>query len=65
MATPYDQPTSTPTQKVAAAGIGGAITIVLVWLTKQIFNIDIPAEVASAVTAIVSFLSGYFVRETK
>lgn len=65
MAEPYNQPTSSPTQKVAAAGIGGAITILVVYLVKLFFNVDVPAEVASAFTAIVSFLSGYFVRETK
>lgn len=65
MATPYDQPTSAPTQKVAAAGIGGSITILLVYLIQAIFNVDIPPEVASALTAVIAFLSGYFVRETK
>ncbi|MFF6951837.1 hypothetical protein ACFZAD_24660 [Streptomyces iakyrus] len=57
-----NQPTAQPTAKVAAAGIGGSISIVLVWVLSQV-GIDMPAEVASAVTAIVSFLSGYFVRE--
>lgn len=61
----YNQPTSSPTQKVAAAGIGGAITVVLVYAINMLFNIEVPAEVAAALTAIVSFLSGYFVREKR
>lgn len=58
-----DQPTSAPTAKVAAAGIGGSISIVVVYLIQELFGVVIPAEVASALTAIISFVSGYFVRE--
>ncbi len=65
MATSYNQPTSTPTQKVAAAGIAGAVTVVLVYLVQAIFNIEIPAEVSSAITAIVAFASGYLIKETR
>lgn len=65
MATSYNQPTSAPTQKVAAAGIGGSITILLVYLIQAVFNVEIPSEVAAAMTAVIAFLSGYFVRETQ
>ncbi len=58
-----NQPTARPTQKVAAAGIGGSISVVLIYLIQQLFNITVPAEVASAITAIISFGAGYFVRE--
>lgn len=61
----YNQPTSSPTQKVAAAGIGGSISVVLVYVVQQIFNIEIPAEVASALTAIISFAAGYLVKEQR
>ena len=58
----YNQPTSTPTQKVAAGGIGGALSIVLIYVVG-LLGLDMPPEVASAVTAIVSFLAGYIVKE--
>ncbi|WP_439946520.1 hypothetical protein [Streptomyces sp. BBFR109] len=60
--TPINQPTATPTAKVAAAGIGGSVSIVLIWMLNQL-GIDMPVEVASAITAIVSFLAGYLVKE--
>lgn len=60
----YDQPTSQPTQKVAAAGIGGSLSVVVVYVVG-LFGLDLPPEVASAITALVSFAAGYLVRETK
>lgn len=57
-----DQPTGTPTNKVAAAGIGGAIAVVLVWVTG-LFGVDMPGEVAAAFTVILAFAAGYFTRE--
>lgn len=57
-----NQPTAAPTAKVAAAGIGGSISIVLIWVLNQV-GIDMPVEVASAITAIVSFAAGYLVKE--
>jgi hypothetical protein len=53
--TPND---ATPTPKVAAAGVAGSFTIVLVYVAGLI-GLDIPPEVASAVTAIVAFGAGY------
>jgi len=58
----YNQPTSTPTQKVSAAGIGGALSIVIVYVFG-LLGLDMPPEVASALTAIVSFAAGYLVKE--
>lgn len=61
----YDQVSTAPTNKVSAAGIGGAVSVVLMWLFKQLFNIDIPAEVAASIATVVSFASGYLVREKR
>lgn len=58
-----NQPTAAPTRKVAATGIAGAITIVLVYLVQALFNVEIPAEVSSAITLLISFVSGYMVKE--
>lgn len=46
------------TPKVAASGITGAITIILVWIAK-ISGLEIPPEVASAFTTVLSFVAAY------
>ncbi len=58
-----DQPTAAPTRKVAAGGIGGALSIVLIYLVELVFDLSLPSEVVASITAIISFLSSYFVRE--
>lgn len=65
MAQSYDQPTSNPTTKVASGALAGALTIVLVYIIQSVFNVDIPAEVSSAGTVIVTFITSYIVKETK
>lgn len=52
----------TPKPKVVAGGAAGAFTIVLVWIAGY-FGIDVPPEVASAVTVLVSFAAGYLKSE--
>lgn len=47
-----------PTPKVAAAGIAGSITLVGVWVAG-LFGLDVPPEVAAAVTAIIATAAGY------
>jgi hypothetical protein len=44
--------------KVQAAGVAGAVTIILVWLV-ELAGADVPPEVASAVTALLAFAAGY------
>lgn len=61
----YDQISSAPTNKVSAAGIGGSISVVLIYLVKTIFDVEIPSEVAASIATVISFLSGYFVREKR
>lgn len=56
--THVNQPTLAPTTKVTAGAIAGAITVVLVWLVGMA-GLEVPAEVASAVTVIISFLTSY------
>lgn len=46
--------------KVAASGLAGAITIVLVWILHGLLSVAIPPEVASAFTVIVSAITGWF-----
>lgn len=44
--------------KIASAGIAGAITVVLLWILSMI-GVEVPVEVASAVTVIIAFAAGY------
>lgn len=44
--------------KTAAAGLAGAITLVCVFVLGQ-FGIEIPADVASAITVIIAFVAAY------
>jgi hypothetical protein len=58
----YNQPTAEPTNKILAAGIGGAVSVVLAWLLG-VFGVDVPAEVAAAMTTIIAFAFGYMTKE--
>ena len=44
--------------KISAAAAAGAVTIVLVW-AFGLLGIDVPTDVASAVTLIVAIAAGY------
>jgi hypothetical protein len=47
-----------PQAKVAAAGIAGAVTVLVVWIAS-IFGLEVPPEAASAFTTIIAFGAGY------
>ena len=51
-----------PNRKVGAGLLAGAFTIILVWAVGMA-GVKVPAEVASAFTTILSFLTSYFVVE--
>ena len=51
-------PSRAPQPKVVAGGIAGAFTIVLVF-AAGIAGVDVPPEVASAITVLASFATGY------
>lgn len=53
-----------PTSKVTAAGAGGALAIVLVW-AAGLAGLDMPAEVAAAITVLVATAAGYLKTERK
>lgn len=52
-----------PNPKVAATAIAGAVTVILVWIAG-LFGLDVPPEVASAVTALIAFAAGYIKTDT-
>ena len=58
-----NQPTAAPTNKVASAGLGGALSVLVIFVIQSIWNVEIPAEVAAAIAAIVSFVAGYMTKE--
>ena len=47
-----------PDRKVAAAGVAGSVTTVVVWAAGQA-GVVIPPEVAAAVATIIAFAAGY------
>jgi len=49
-------------RKVIQGSMAGAITIVLVWLLHQMFNIDIPTSVAQSLTVIFSGLTAFYTK---
>lgn len=49
-----------PVRKVSAAGIAGALSILIVYVLG-ITGVDVTEEVASAITAILAFAAGYIV----
>jgi hypothetical protein len=61
-------PNLAPSKKVAAGGVAGALTVVLVWVINTFMLTNqaqqIPGEVASAITTIFSFAVAYFVPES-
>lgn len=59
----YSQATSAPTTKVTAAVIAGAVTGVITWVLKQYFGVELPIEVAQALTVLIGFVAAYFTKE--
>lgn len=61
----YDQPTSEPTPKVQAAGLGGAVTSVVLWVIGAFTTVEVPAEVGAALATVFAFVFAYFTRDRK
>jgi putative flippase GtrA len=59
---PINQPSMAPTTKVAAGGVTGALTVLVVWILG-LLHVPVPPEVASALTVIISFVTSYLVRQ--
>lgn len=55
-------PSPAPVPKVVAAGVGGAITFLIVVIAKQVGADWINEAVAAAAVLVVSSLAGYFKR---
>lgn len=51
-----------PRQKVAAAGVSGAIATLVIY-GFSLAGVEITPEVAAAIATLVSFVGGYFIPE--
>ncbi len=52
-----------PSKKVGSSALAGGLSIILVWAIKQFGHVEIPPEVASGLTTVISFVTGYLVTE--
>lgn len=48
-----------PTRKVAAGALAGAVITVMVWLLKVIWNVQVPADVTTALSTVLTFAMSY------
>lgn len=48
--------------KIQAAGAGGAIATIAVWVAAQ-FGVDMPPEVGAAIAAVLSVAAGWLKRD--
>lgn len=54
----------TPTAKAGSAGIAGALSVIVIWVLSSICKIEIPPEIASAITTVVAFAAAYIAPRT-
>jgi|694.fasta_scaffold136609_5 hypothetical protein len=47
-----------PVPKVAAAGIGGAVATLIVYLAS-VAGVEVPGDVGAAIATVVAFAAGY------
>jgi len=52
-----------PDRKVSAGALAGALSVIIVWLISYFANVEIPPEVASAFTVVLTFGTAYVVTE--
>ena len=55
--------TLTPHRKISVGALAGGLSIILVWLIKAYGHQDMPAEVASGLTTVLTFVTSYIVPE--
>lgn len=52
-----------PKAKVVAGALGGAVSVILVWILKAYANVELPPDVAAAFTLVVSTIVAYLIPE--
>lgn len=53
----------TPTPKVTAAMVAGAIVTVLAFLVNLVFHVDMPVEVGTLINLVIMSAAAYFKRD--
>lgn len=59
------EPTNAPTRKVAIGGMAGALATIIVWASSAFGGVEVPAEIAVALTAIFTFIIQYLVPDAR
>lgn len=57
MTTPNPNPAPDP--KVVAAGVGGAVTTIIIWLLVRFAGVETPPDVAAAIATLIAIAAGY------
>lgn len=58
------KPTKKPSTKVVSGAAAGAVVVVVVWVCS-LFGLEVPGDVASALTVLVGFGAGYVVPDPR
>jgi hypothetical protein len=59
--TPAAPSSNAPHPKVVVGGLAGAVTAIVIWVAQSYGKTQIPPEVASAATAIISTVLAYII----
>lgn len=49
-----------PQHKIATSGLSGAIACIVFYVLERYAGIHLPADVAAAITTVITFLVGYW-----
>ena len=49
----------TDTSVVVGGGLGGALSVLISYFSKQLFGVDLPPEVASALAVVLIAIGGW------
>jgi uncharacterized membrane protein len=53
-----------PEKKVTAATLAAAIVTIVIWILRTFADVDVPAEVAVAISTVVVAIAAYFAPHT-
>ena len=56
------QASKVPTRKMTAVGIYGALTTVIIAVSRDFFGYEMSGELGSAIASLVAFGAGYFTK---
>lgn len=61
---PQPKPTDwTPTRKITAAAVGGALAVLATWAAQEFAHITITAEAGGAISTLGALIAGYWITE--